>query len=511
MDDLKLYGRTEQKLHKMLKLTENFSDCIGMNFGIEKCCIQNIYKGRLIQPQENNEKNIPIMGPENIYKYLGYEQNKRMEHKKIVTELKQKFMSQINKIARTKLNSHNLTKAINTFAVPMLTYSFGIIKWSKIELEGIERQIRVTLTQNKKLHPNAAIERQNIPRTEGGRGIIDLINLHTKQTYGLKRYFHQKSKESMLHRAIREADKGYTALNLNSELPEQIPKWNQETIAEKVRIWKQKSLHGRYPAELEMKGIHKTASLMRLKKGNLFPETEAFIMAIQDQVINTSNYRKYIIKEDTNDDCRICGKKPETIQHMIAGCEKLAQTEYTERHNNVAKTLHRALVLKYKMKKSVEPYYNYTPEKKIENEEAKIYWDRTIITDKTVTANRPDITIHEKKTKKILLIDIAVPNTVNVERTIKTKLEKYATLAEEMKKGKHVNSVIVLPVVISATGIIPQRTVKSMNMLIKRSDYVIEAMQKAALLSTTQEQCARCYPGTRTNSLQPWPQRPVVD
>jgi hypothetical protein len=40
-------------------------------------------------------------------------------------------------------------------------------------------------------------------------------------------------------------------------------------------------------------------------------------------------------------------------------------------------------------------------------------------------------------------------------------------------------------VVISATGIIPQRTVKSMNMLIKRSDYVIEAMQKAALLSTT--------------------------
>jgi len=51
---------------------------------------------------------------------------------------------------------------------------------------------------------------------------------------------------------------------------------------------------------------------MWLTKGILFLETEGFIMAIQDQVINTNNYKKYITKENTNDTCRVCGKKAET-------------------------------------------------------------------------------------------------------------------------------------------------------------------------------------------------------
>ena len=32
------------------------------------------------------------------------------------------------------------------------------------------------------------------------------------------------------------------------------------------------------------------------RKGELFPETEGFLIAIQDQVIATKNYQKYIIK-----------------------------------------------------------------------------------------------------------------------------------------------------------------------------------------------------------------------
>lgn len=50
--------------------------------------------------------------------------------------------------------------------------------------------------------------------------------------------------------------------------------------------------------------------------------------------------------------------------------------------------------MKYKMEKMVELYYKYQPEKMKGSIEAKIYWDRTIITDKTVAANRPDITVY---------------------------------------------------------------------------------------------------------------------
>lgn len=35
----------------------------------------------------------------------------------------------------------------------------------------------------------------------------------------------------------------------------------------------------------------------RLQIGHLFLETEGFIIAIKEQIINSKNYRKYIIKD----------------------------------------------------------------------------------------------------------------------------------------------------------------------------------------------------------------------
>jgi hypothetical protein len=46
------------------------------------------------------------------------------------------------------------------------------------------------------------------------------------------------------------------------------------------------------------------------------------------------------------------------------------------------------------------PYYKYTPLTILENERYKLYWDRTIITDTTVSDNRPDITLIDKVKKK---------------------------------------------------------------------------------------------------------------
>ena len=94
---------------------------------------------------ENNNKSIPIMKPEDVYKYSGYEQNRGIDHKKITSDLKQKFANRANKIVNTKLNSRNLTKAINTYAIPQLTYSFGIMKWSRTELEDVEGKVRTAL------------------------------------------------------------------------------------------------------------------------------------------------------------------------------------------------------------------------------------------------------------------------------------------------------------------------------------------------------------------------------
>jgi hypothetical protein len=68
-------------------------------------------------------------------------------------------------------------------------------------------------------------------------------------------------------------------------------------------------------------------------------------------------------------------------------------------------------------------YYRYKPANVLENN-FKLYWNRSIITDKTIPFNRPDITLTNKKTKNTFLIDIAIPNTHNLAKTITEKQNK---------------------------------------------------------------------------------------
>jgi hypothetical protein len=87
------------------------------------------------------------------------------------------------------------------------------------------------------------------------------------------------------------ADKGYTPLNLSDNVISDIVEPN---IPDTIANIKQKSLHGRYFKELEQPEINIQASHAWLKKSNIHPETEGFIFAIQDRVINTRNYKNAV-------------------------------------------------------------------------------------------------------------------------------------------------------------------------------------------------------------------------
>ena len=131
---------------------------------------------------------------------------------------------------------------------------------------------------------------------------------------------------------------------------------------------------------------------------------------------------KYILKQpDTDELCRRCGKESETIQHITAACEQLAPTEYVKRHDGLAKIIHQKLAEAAEFIEDKSPYYKYTPACALENENFKLYWNRSTRTDKTMPFNRPDITFMNKKTKSTFLIHIAVPNTHNLAKTITNK------------------------------------------------------------------------------------------
>ena len=133
------------------------------------------------------------------------------------------------------------------------------------------------------------------------------------------------------------------------------------------------------------------------------------MLAIQDEVMATKNYKKHVMKKRTvlDDKCRLCGQKVENIQHITSGCVKLAGNiqhktlgcvklagnDYLHRHDQVTKIIYQKLARKVGLIKDTVPYYKYDLSTILANDEHKIYWNRTLHTDKTVRHNRSDIVL----------------------------------------------------------------------------------------------------------------------
>ncbi|CAH2094088.1 unnamed protein product [Euphydryas editha] len=485
MDDIKLYASSPEELLELANITEEYSNDITMQFGIDKCKINSIIAGKHFDHSYEMQTGeiIQSLEEKDTYKYLGYIQNKQIQHKEIKLKLTKQFKHRLNSILNTQLHAKNTIKAINTYAIPTLTYSFGIINWTKTELKNLQRMINTSMTKHRKHHPRSCVQRLTLPRKEGGRGIIDITNLHNKQITTLRKYFHSKSTTSELHKAIVFSDRKYTPLNMCDRTTQSNER--QTDGRTKVAEWARKSLHGRHHHDLIQQNVDKLASNEWLSHGDLFPETEGFMVAIQDQVIETRNYQRHIIRAPIPTDlCRRCNSASETIQHITGACKAIVQTDYKHRHDQISNIIHQKLALKYKLITTpAVPYYKYTPEVVLENTTHKLYFDRAILTDKTTHFNRPDVTLVDKVNKTAQIIDIAVPNTHNLQNTIAEKLSKYTDLKIELTRMWKLNNVTIIPVVISTTGVIPRQLHHSLKILdIPPKTYL--SLQKAAILNT---------------------------
>ena len=89
---------------------------------------------------------------------------------------------------KSELNAVNRICAINTLAVPVITYSFNIINWKINDSKKIDRKTRKLLTMEKMHHPKADVDRLYLPRTSGGRGLIQIETTYKTTTIGLDAY-----------------------------------------------------------------------------------------------------------------------------------------------------------------------------------------------------------------------------------------------------------------------------------------------------------------------------------
>jgi hypothetical protein len=120
----------------------------------------------------------------------------------------------------------------------------------------------------------------------------------------------------------------------------------------------------------------------------------------------------------------------------------------------------------------------------LDNQAFTLYWDRAIYTARTVSNNTPDITLIDKATKKVTLIDIAIVNTHNLESTQNHKISKYMNLQSKIKAQWQVDHVKIVPIVLSTTGVITN----NLHVDIKDLDldkHLYAKLQMSVMINTT--------------------------
>ena len=99
-----------------------------MKFGIEKCAVLVMKRGRLAQSEGirlPDETTIRAMTEGERYKYLGMLEADGMLHDTMKTKIGKEYLRRVRKVAQSKLNGGNLIRAINTWAVSLVRYSGG--------------------------------------------------------------------------------------------------------------------------------------------------------------------------------------------------------------------------------------------------------------------------------------------------------------------------------------------------------------------------------------------------
>ena len=505
MDDLKTFAKDEDEQIGLLHTVKQFSDDIGMELSIEKCAKATFKRGKMV-----NTKNIELdvntvikeLEQESTYKYLGVNEGDGIQHSMMKEKIRKEYYHRVRMILKTELNSKNKFEAINTLAIPVVTFSFNIINWTTNDLKRLDTKTRKLFTMNKMHHPKADIDRLYLPRCEGGRGLIQLELSFKTTTIGLEMYmekttdpFLQIVKEHRGKTNVSSITKDAKRFRNELDIPNISSNENEASTIYARRVkskakekgqqklrekWEEKALHGKFPNRAKEADVDTVQTYKWLKAAGLKPETEGLLIAAQNQCLATRSYHHRVLKDGTNPLCRLCNKFEESVDHIVSGCPELAKSEYIHRHNKAAAYIHWHICQHYNIK-TKDKWYEHEPETVSENDNITILWDMSIHTDREIKANRPDIIIKDKVEKTCMLIDMTVPSDKNISVKVVEKLSKYKDLEIEIERMWHMKTQMI-PVVIGCLGTI-KKGLETFTSKIPGNVKVVD-LQKIALLGT---------------------------
>ena len=194
----------------------------------------------------------------------------------------------------------------------------------------MNQRTRKLMAIHKALHSREDVDRLYVSRKEGGRGLASIKDSVDASIQRLEDYIEKY--EWGLITAIRND----TVISIDDRM----------TTIRKQK-WEKKQLYGRF--KWLINNISHQITWTWQRKGNLKREIESLLIAAQDKAIENNHIKARIDKTQQNNNCRLCGDRDETTNHMISECSKLAQKEYKARHDWVGKVIHWETCKKFKL------------------------------------------------------------------------------------------------------------------------------------------------------------------
>ena len=176
MDDLRLFRKSDGHIDSLVQTVLTFSEDICMEFGLKKCGVVILKKGKLVKFDGIHLPNQEIMKEvdENGYTYLGILELDEIKEHEMKIKVTAEYKRRLRLILKSKLNGKNKIQAINNWTVALLRYGAGIINWIVDELKKMDRTTTKTLTVYGAFHSKSDIDRLYLKRKHGGRGLISI-------------------------------------------------------------------------------------------------------------------------------------------------------------------------------------------------------------------------------------------------------------------------------------------------------------------------------------------------
>ena len=130
IDDLKLHSRSEKGLDSLVQTVPVFSGDKGMAFGIEKCAMLVMEKGKIVKSigiELPDGKVIKSLQEGESYKYSKILEADKFLEEKMKLNVSKEYIRRLRKVLKLKLNGGNLVRGVNTWAVSPLRYSAAFV------------------------------------------------------------------------------------------------------------------------------------------------------------------------------------------------------------------------------------------------------------------------------------------------------------------------------------------------------------------------------------------------